>query len=321
MGQVPADRARRLLAAAQTLGVDVTTAEVLGVFREAECRSILVKGPAIAGELYEAGAMRYYSDTDLLVAPADLERAGEALSAAGFTLVFDHGDHSGITEPHAQEWGRDGLGRSVDLHWRFPGIGAPAQHAWEVLAGRTEPIVVAGAVGETLDRAGLALLVALHAAHHGTMRSTPLSDLERAVDRLDMATWEDARSLATRLEALEGFAAGLRLTPEGAALARALDLPDVTSARVRLTAAHHEPGALGVLDLLEAPTLRARLRVARAALVPPPSYMRAKSALARRGRAGLVLAYLARAVERVGQLPRALRAVRRARRPLTRAQS
>jgi hypothetical protein len=71
--------------------------------------------------------------------------------------------------------------------------------------------------------------------------------------------------------------------------------------------------------MLEAPTVSARLRVLRDAMLPAPTYMRATSALARRGRAGLVLAYLARALARARQLPAALRAVRRARRPLSRA--
>jgi hypothetical protein len=320
MRELPGDRERRLMEGAKRLGVDSTTAEVLTLFRDAGCRSILIKGPAIERELYDPGSSRLYRDTDLLVAPAHLERAGAALSAAGFALALDHGDHSGIAEPHAQEWSREGrLGRSVDLHWRFPGIGAPAQLAWEVLAGRTKPIVVAGASGETLDRAGLALLVALHATHHGTMRAVPLADLERAIDRLDAGTWAEARALAETLDALEAFTAGLQLTPAGTLLARELGLPDVTSPHVRLMAARQAPGSVGVLGVLEAPTARARLRVMRVALLPAPTYMRATSALARRGRVGLTFAYLVRALERTRQLPAALRAVRRARRPAVRS--
>jgi hypothetical protein len=320
MRQLPSDRERRLVLAAKRIGVDVTTADVLRAFEEAGCRSILIKGPAIERELYGDGAYRHYNDSDLLVAQADLDRAAQALSAAGFELVLDHRGHAGIAEPHAQEWSRAGsTQRTVDLHWRIPGIGASDDLAWQVLAERTQPIVVAGARGETLDRAGMALLVALHAAHHGTMRNTPLDDLERALDQIDVATWAEARALASSLDALEGFTAGLKLTPDGESLARALELPDVTSPRVRLSAGHQAPGSYGVLDMLEAPTVSARLRVLRDAMLPAPTYMRATSALARRGRAGLVLAYLARVLARARQLPAALRAVRRARRPLSRA--
>jgi hypothetical protein len=309
----------RLLGAARTLGVDAVTAEVLRAFQDADCRSILLKGPALGQELYEDGSPRHYWDTDLLVAPEDLGRAGAALRALGFELALDHGDHPGIAEPHAQEWSRGAAFRSVDLHWCVPGIEAPDRVAWEVLAERTKPIVVAGAVGETLEREGLALLVALHAAHHGTTRSKPLTDLERALERFGADTWAEARALAGRLAAVEAFTAGLLLTPQGTRLARELALPDVTSPRVRLIAAQQEPGSIGVLDVLEAPTTRERLRVMRAALLPAPSYMRAVSAVARRGRAGLALAYLTRALARARQLPAAVRAVRRARRPPARA--
>jgi hypothetical protein len=320
MRQLPSDRERRLVLAAKKIGVDVTTADVLRAFEEAGCRSILIKGPAIERELYDEGSYRHYNDCDLLVAPADLDRAGGALSAAGFRLILDHRGHPGIAEPHAQEWSRDGsTQRTVDLHWRIAGIGAPDDLAWDVLSKRTQPIVVAGAEGESLDRTALAFLVALHAAHHGTMRNTPLDDLERAIDQIDVATWAEARALAVRLDALEEFTAGLRLTPDGESLARTLELPDVTSPRVRLSAGHQAPGSYGVLDMLEAPSASARLRVLRGAMLPAPSYMRAQSALARRGRAGLVLAYFARALARARQLPAALRAVRRARRPLSRA--
>jgi hypothetical protein len=320
MRQLSDDRVGRLTLAARRIGVDVTTAEVLRAFRDAGCRSLLIKGPAMEREFWDEGSYRHYNDCDLLVAEADLDRAAAALSGAGFALVLDHRGHPGIDEPHAQEWSLKGSSdRSVDLHWRFPGIGAPPNVAWEVLTERTQPIVVAGADGETLDRAGLTLLVALHAAHHGTMRTTPLDDLERALDRLDIHTWAQARALASRLDALEAFTAGLQLSPAGEPLVRALELPDVTSPRVRLSATRQAPGSFGVLDILEAPSAWARLRVLRTALVPSPTYMRATSALARRGRAGLVLAYLARGLDRTRQLPAALRAVRRARRPLSRA--
>jgi hypothetical protein len=319
MRQDPPDRTRRLVAAARTLGVDLTTAEVIRAFKDAGCRSILLKGPALAQELYEPGSQRPYWDTDLLVAPGDIGRAGTALRGIGFELALDHGEHSGIAEPHAQEWSRGASHRGVDLHWCFPGIEAPHQVAWEALAERTKPIVVAGARGETLDRGGVALLVALHAAHHGTTRGQPLTDLERALERFGADTWIDARSLALRLHAVEAFTAGLLLSPQGKRLAAELALPDVTSARVRLIASQQEPGSIGVLDVLEAPSTRERLRVIRAALVPAPSYMRAVSAVARRGRAGLLLAYLTRALARARQLPAAVRAVRRARRPPARA--
>jgi hypothetical protein len=301
-----------------TLAVDATTVEVLRAFQQAGCRSILLKGPTLQRELHRDGSRRAYGDTDLLLAPADLPRAAEALARLGFRLALDHSDHPGVSEPHAQEWERFGR-ESVDLHWRIPGVGIPAERAWDVLAARTVPIAIGNTVGESLARSGVALLVALHAAHHGTTVAQPLSDLQRALDHVDRDIWAEAARLASDLDASEAFAAGLRLAPAGERLAGDLGLPPVGSPRRRLMAAGQPRGSLGVLRILEAPTAGKRMRAIRAELLPAPDFMRAEWPLARQGQIGLVLAYAARVLARAWQLPAAIRAVRWSRKPTSAA--
>lgn len=298
----------------RTLTVKATSRDVLHAFAAGGCRSILLKGPTLQDELYEDGSPRQYRDTDLLVAPSDLERAGVLLSALGFDLELDHRLHPTVTEPHAQEWRRPSDGQTVDLHWRISGVELAPEPAWRVLAGRAKPIVVAGAPGERLDRAAMALLVGLHLAHHGTTRSDPLHDLERALVRFAPGTWAEAARLAVELDASDALAAGLRLVPEGARLADDLALPTVVSPRRRLMAADRTPGSLGALRILDAPTRRARLRAVRHELFPAAAVMRATSQLARRGRAGLVLSYPARLLARAWRLPGAISALRASRR-------
>ena len=297
-----------------TLAVDATTVAVLRAFQQVGCRSILLKGPTLQRELHRDGSRRRYSDTDLLVAPADLPRAAEALDGLGFRLALDHSDHPGVSEPHAQEWERFGR-KSVDLHWRIPGVGIPAERAWDVLAAQTASIAIGNAPGESLTPPGVALLVALHAAHHGTTVEHPLRDLERALEQLDKDVWAEAARVASDLDASEPFAAGLRLAPAGERLAGELGLPPVGSPRRRLMAGDQPPGSLGVLRIIEVPDHRKRMRAIRAELLPAPDFMRAGSPLARRGRIGLMLAYAARVLARAWQLPAAIRAVRWARRP------
>ena len=296
-----------------TLAIDATTVEVLRAFQHAGCRSILLKGPTLQRELHRDGSRRRYRDTDLLVAPAELPRAADALARLGFRLALDHSEHPGVSEPHAQEWKRSR--EAVDLHWRIPGVGVPAERAWDVLATRTAPIAIGDTAGESLARSGVALLVALHAAHHGTTATQPLSDLERALDQVEGDVWAEAARLASDLDASEAFAAGLRLAPAGARLAGDLRLPPVGSPRRRLMAADQPPGSLGVLTILEAPTIRTRMRAIRAELLPAPDFIRVQWPLARRGRLGLVLAYAARLLARTWQLPAAIRAVRWSRKP------
>jgi hypothetical protein len=299
------------MAKAWTLGVDVTTAEVLRAFDRDGLRSILLKGPTLQRELYD-GRARPYHDTDLLVSPADLDRAAAPLTSLGFALALDHSRHA-IAEPHAQEWSRDRPLRVVDLHWRVPGVELDAQRAWEILGARSEPFTVAGAPARALDRAGIALLVALHAVNTAAPAGRPVLDLALALDRFGPDTWAAAVGLAAELDATDALAAGLRSTPAGAAVAAAHGLPAVQSRRVRLAAQGAGPGAHGLLHIAEAGTARARLRAARAALLPSPELMRATIPAARHGRSALALAYVRRAGSRAARLPGALRDVRRSR--------
>ena len=301
-----------VVATARSLGLDALTAEVLRAFRAVGCRGILLKGPAFRRHLHADGSPRGYGDVDLLVAPADLERAGAALAALGFEKGLDHVDHPGVTEPHAQEWGRPGGPRVVDLHWRIAGVDAPAERAWEVLSAHTEPMPVAGEPVESLRAEGIAFVVALHAAHHGRTHARSVRDLERAVELLGGDAWAAAARLAAELDAAEAFAAGLRIVPAGERLASELGLPEVRSAQRILLAGDQPAGSLALLRILRPAPARERLRALRHALFPARAYMRASSPLAARGRAGLALAYLARAARRSLALPTAVRAAVRA---------
>jgi hypothetical protein len=312
-GVPPRPAPEAFVAAARSLGLDALTVEVVRAFRAAGCRGILLKGLAFRHHLYGDGSPRAYGDVDLLVAPAELARAGAALASLGFELGFDHVDHPGAAEPHAQEWGRPGGARVVDLHWRIPGVEAPSERAWEALSARTEPIPVGGEPVESLREEGIALMAALHAATHGRTHPKSVRDLERALERLDGDTWASAWRLATELRATEAFVAGLRLVPAGERLAAELELPDVRSPRRILMAGDQPAGSLGLLRIMQRAPARERLRALRYAVLPSPAYMRASSPLAARGRAGLALAYLTRAVRRTVQLPAAIRAVRASR--------
>jgi hypothetical protein len=300
-----------LLELAQPLGVDATTAEVVRALRDEGCAAILLRGPVLRRALYGDGAHRAYVDTDLLVPPRDFARAGEVLRRLGFSLVLDHGDHAWVAEPHAQEWGRAPHGH-VDLHWRLPGCAVGGDRCWEILSAHVEPLAVGGVEVRAPTRAATPLIVALHAAHHGTTTRKPLDDLDLAVGRLGIETWRATAALADDLGATEAFAAGVRLSPKGAALARSLGLADAVSARRRLMASSQPPAALGLLRILEAEG--GRLEAIRVTLFPAPSYMRVAYANARRGRRGLLLAYVTRLLARAVRLPAAVRALRAARR-------
>jgi hypothetical protein len=158
-----------------------------------------------------------------------------------------------------------------------------------------------------------ALIVVLHMLNHGLHATRPAEDLRRALARVERSTWEASAALAAELGATAGFAAGLRVLPEGTALADSLGLPDEASVEARLRTASPPHTALGFQRLVEAPGLLAKARLLGRELVPTAAFMRIWSPLARRGPLGLAAAYLWRPLWLLLQARGGLRALRRAR--------
>jgi hypothetical protein len=279
-------------AAALALLVDQATAEVWGELRDADIPAILLKGPAIAGWLYEHPEARSYGDADILVDPARLEHSRRILTRLGFeprspVIPGDRPRPSGA-------WLRPRDRATVDLHSNITGVGVPPVVAWRTLRRHVAPLDVAGVAVEVLSVSARALHVALHALQHGPHHAKPMEDLRRAVSRLSTETWAEAAALAGALEAVPAFAAGLRLVPEGARIAEQLRLPRKSSREVTLRARGAPPGTLTIDWVMSREGLRTRLALLIRKLFPAPSFMRSSSRLARRGFAGLVLSYLGR---------------------------
>ena len=301
--------------AALVLHVDSVTAEVVTAMRGAGIRPLLLKGPSIAAWLYGDGAARPYADSDLMVAPGAYRRAGQVLRELGFHPV-GYSWHS-----DSQTWVRRSDRGNVDLHRSLIGAVAPPDTVWEELAAHTDTLRVGGIDVEVLPLPARAAHVALHAAQHGNTPGT-LEDLARALRVADEGVWREASDRARRIDALPAFAAGLRLDPEGVRLAERLRLPAERPTSVALRADSDITVALGVESFASERSLRARARILLRALLPPPLYVRRWStthmarwpATVRRSRLGLWLAYLWRPIWILLRLPKAIAAVRRARR-------
>jgi hypothetical protein len=278
--------------AARTLVLDAAAGELASDLQRAELRSILLKGPTLARWLYDDDALRSYVDVDLLVPHDEVDAASKVLSASGFTLSLEEVSLPHGRRPHAETWVRASDGIMVDLHSTLPGLGVAPDAVWTVLAGDTGRMVVGGSEVEVLREPARALLVALHAAHHGVKDAQALDDLSRALDKVPEPTWREAAALAEQLDAVPALAAGLRLSPEGSRLAADLGLPVEASVETILRASSAPELALSLDWLMRAPGLRARARLIARKFAPPPCVMRARSRLARRGRVGFAAAYL-----------------------------
>ena len=299
------NRAKRL--AAQTLVVDAATAEVIAALARRTVDCILLRGPAVARRLYDAVELRSYIDADLLVSPNQVIDAERALSAIGFTPLADDSDLSHHRPVHAREWQRGNV--SVDLHRRVAGCTAPDDVIWQTFHEHSEVVSLAGVSARIPSPSALALIVALHAAHNGPRMPKPLADLARALARFDDATWNEASQLAERAGASPAFAAGLRLLPAG--VARAPRVAPTIDVALRSSGA--PPLSLGIDWLLRAPGIREKAALVKHVVLPPSGALRTWRPLARRGRTGLIAAYVSHPFWLIAHTIPSLRAVMRAR--------
>jgi hypothetical protein len=304
--------------------LDAAAAECIATLRAGGIRAILLKGPVTAQWLYSDDAPRRYSDVDLLVAPDEFPRALQRLEEIGYrnyvevrdTVEGAHAVPLMLERPSVAGGTRLPAGLSVDLHWRFDGIGASDEVFWTLIAQDAERMPVSGREVEVPSEPARALLLALHVGtSHGTFQQ-PLIDLDRALEWLPDETWRAARRLAMRLDALPRFTAGLAVRPLGRELIERLGLQGTLDVRSALYAGGAPPAvADGLARLRETDGIGPRVRLLARALVPTRASLRfTHPRLARLGTVGLALAYLYRPVWLLAKLPAALRAYSRARR-------
>jgi hypothetical protein len=306
-----------LVAAAAGLAVDAATAEAVAALRNAGVRSILLKGPSFDAWLYEPEEPRPYSDIDLLVPSRALPCSEEVLQSLGYRERAER-EPSRVVE-HAKVWVRASDRMYVDLHRTLGGMDRSDVDPWEVLATDTDSMSVGDAEVEILSEPGRALHVALHAAVSGAAAEKAMIDLSRALERLPPATWKAAAALAERLGAEATFAAGLRMQRAGVRLCSELDLPTETSVETLMLADSVPYASWTVNRLVTTPGITAKLRIVAPRLIPKPDFMRVWYPVARRGTAGLMLAYVQRLAWLVKATGPALSAWRRARREARRA--
>jgi hypothetical protein len=296
------------------LRIDHAAAAAVRALDDAGIASVILKGPSITRWLYEPEDARAYVDCDLLVAPDTFAAAVQTLIRAGH--------HPELDERAMPSWWREHAlttfsvdGSMVDLHRNLPGVGADDALLWSTLSAATDPIVVGGVATRTLTKPGRLMHAALHAAQHGGA-ARDLDVLGRALERAGEDIWREAAELADQLDAAAAFTRGLMMLPAGAELVARLGLNPAPSLEVELRAASAAQ-ALTVARLHQTRGLGARLTFVGHKLFPPVTFMRKWSALARRGRLGLALAYLYRPLWVARRTPAAVRTWQAARRAVS----
>lgn len=257
----------RLSLGGLALAADAVTAEVVSAMHAQGLRPLLIKGPTVTKWLYESRIDRPYGDTDLLAAPSEIRAVERILRLLGFR----EGPSSAFSAPLSpgREWIRDRDGAIVDVHQTIYGASVAGATVWEVLSERTEDMWLKDVRIEMPSEAGRALLLGLHAFHHGPQGHV-VRDVDRAAKILRFEVWEEAAQLAARLDATDAFAEGLRLSRAGALVADQLGLGGGTarSALLSQPAPTTDLGYALYLDEMASMPVRERIRFMLSRLVP-----------------------------------------------------
>jgi Uncharacterised nucleotidyltransferase len=313
------NQAARVAGVAARMRLDAATNQVLEVFAGLGVRATLLKGVSLVGWLYPADSA-HYSDADVLIHPADEERAMEGLRTIGFTQDMDDRGMPEWWREHASEWHRATDGVAVDLHRRIVGIGIAPEAAWPLLTADAHTAPVGGGAVPVLAPSARLMHVVLHAAQHGGEGAggKAILHMERALELLDDDLWAAAAALAAQLDATDAFAAGLRLTPAGTERADRLALPAVASVDAALRATTPPDVALGFEQLARASDWRARVEIGARKLFPPREFLIHWDPRAASGRGAYLRARLRRPLWVLRNAPAGFRAWWRARRAVRR---
>ena len=156
--------------------------EVLTALAARGIDPLVLKGSALAYEIYGAPELRPRGDTDLLIRAGDLERTREALRDLGFTENPGSGDEHGVRQtlflrgPH-----------TYDVHWSvantavFEGV-----LPFEELRARSLPLPRISVHARGLSTVDALLLACIHrvAHHHDSDRLIWLCDIALLRDRM-----------------------------------------------------------------------------------------------------------------------------------------
>lgn len=188
----------------QMMHITAALDKICRLFDENRIRSLMLKGPILAEELYGELSLRTCKDLDILVPADDVELAESVLLAAGYELDEDEVrilndwkwrvHHISYTNPQT--------GVQIELHWRLnPDRGKEPsfEELWERrrTSGLTQhPLYYLGAED-------MFLFLVQHGARHGWFRLRWLLDIDRM-----LAKPLDGRSVAAHLKRYHSLAIG-----------------------------------------------------------------------------------------------------------------
>jgi hypothetical protein len=148
-----------------------------------------LKGPVLGRRFYAPAASRHCMDVDLLVAPADFERATAALRAAGYASEPGESVEYLLRYSHHLGFVREGSA-PLELHFRaYAGFGVTVPA--ELLLARARPYALTSDVSVLVPAPEDEFIyLAAHAAGHSFCRLVWLYDLKLLLLRTAPIDWE-----------------------------------------------------------------------------------------------------------------------------------
>ncbi|HEX8172863.1 MAG TPA: nucleotidyltransferase family protein [Thermoanaerobaculia bacterium] len=296
---------REALGAAATEGLRLRDLRsLLELLEDAGVAPLIVKGSALAYDLYERPELRPRGDTDLLIADADRERVRALLAAQGFDERLTSGDDHGVRQTTFVRRDRFGFEHAYDIHHAITNSAVFADALrYEDLVARARPLPAIAERARGLAYPDALLLACIHrvAHHHDSDRLIWLVDIAllwQAMSAAEQAEfWRRAaaaRVVAVCERSLELTAewTGLRFTPAREVLGT-IDEQEPSRVFLDRGASYARITATN----LRALPLRQRLQRLRQLAFPPRAYMRQQF-----GRRPLAAMYLVRALRGMARL-------------------
>ena len=242
---------------------------------------LLFKGAALAHSCYSESWLRPRADTDILITRSKAADAARELERLGFARAArPSGEY--VTHQFTYVGRVSGVRMEFDIHWKVSDPQAFADlFGHEELARDAIAVRPLGSCARAIGEVHALLVACVHrvAHHHDEMVPLFLADIDRLARRLDAESWSRVLSLAASRRIRRVCARGLELSAD------LFGTPVPSEVSRGLAAGVDEPSAaylregLRKVDILASDLRslgwRARARLLREHLLPPPAYLMA----------------------------------------------
>jgi hypothetical protein len=259
--------------------------------------ALILKGTALAYDVYPAPELRPRSDTDLFVAQSDMPRVRAAMLAAGYVERLTSGDELGLRQALFSRADRFGVEHMYDVHWAIANRALFAETLqFEELLVRSIALPRIGGNARGLADTDALLLACLHrvAHHRDSERMIWLYDIHLLRERMSAdehaAFWKlaaERKVVAVCEHSIARAEEAAGNEPRHRAMEHIGRVPEDEPSRFFLDR-DITRGALLQVELRSLPGWGARARRLRQLAFPPPSFMREQFP----GRSGLLLPWL-----------------------------